>query len=33
MNWQDYIVVNPGSFHGKACVKRTRILVSMNLDI
>jgi uncharacterized protein (DUF433 family) len=32
MNWQDYIVVDPGICHGKACVKGTRIPVSVILD-
>ena len=32
MNWQDYIVVDPGICHGKACVKGTRIMVSVILD-
>ena len=32
MNWQDYIVVDPTICHGKACVKGTRIMVSVILD-
>lgn len=32
MNWQDHIVVNPTVCHGKACVKGTRIMVSVILD-
>ncbi len=32
MNWQDYIVVDPAICHGKACVKGTRIMVSVVLD-
>ncbi len=32
MNWQDYIVVDPGICHGKACFKGTRIMVSVILD-
>ena len=32
MNWQDYIVVNPSVCHGKACIRGTRIPVSVILD-
>ncbi len=32
MRWQDYIVVDPTICHGKACVKDTRIMVSVILD-
>lgn len=32
MNWQDYIVVDPTICHGKACIKGTRIMVSVILD-
>jgi uncharacterized protein (DUF433 family) len=32
MNWQDYITVDPGICHGKACIKGTRIMVSVVLD-
>ena len=32
MNWQDYIVVDPHVCHGKACIKGTRIMVSVVLD-
>jgi uncharacterized protein (DUF433 family) len=32
MCWQDYIVVDPTVCHGKACVKGTRIMVSVILD-
>jgi len=32
MKWQDYIVVDPHICHGKACVKGTRIPVSVILD-
>lgn len=32
MNWQDYIVVDPTTCHGKACVKGTRIVVSVILE-
>ena len=30
--WQDYIVVDPFICHGKACIKGTRIMVSVVLD-
>jgi len=32
MNWQDFIVVDPTICHGKACIKGTRIMVSVILD-
>jgi uncharacterized protein (DUF433 family) len=32
MKWQDRISVDPMVCHGKACVKGTRILVSVVLD-
>lgn len=32
MSWQKYIVVDPAICHGKACIKGTRILVSVILD-
>ena len=32
MNWQDSISVDPNVCHGKACVKGTRIMVSVVLD-
>lgn len=32
MNWQDRIVVDPQICHGKACIKGTRIMVSVILD-
>ena len=32
MNWQDYIAVDPSVCHGKACIKGTRIMVSVVLD-
>lgn len=31
-NWQDYITVDPNVCHGKACIKGTRIMVSVVLD-
>jgi uncharacterized protein (DUF433 family) len=32
MNWADYITVDPQVCHGKACMKGTRIMVSVVLD-
>ena len=32
MNWQEYITVDPDICHGKACVRGTRIMVSVILD-
>ncbi len=32
MNWQERITVDPSICHGKACIKGTRILVSVILD-
>ena len=32
MNWREHIVVDPSICHGKACVKGTRIMVSVVLD-
>ena len=32
MNWQDYIIVDPAICHGKACIKGTRVMVSVVLD-
>lgn len=32
MNWQDHITVDPAICHGKACIKGTRIMVSVILD-
>ena len=32
MNWREYITVNPSVCHGKACIKGTRIMVSVVLD-
>jgi uncharacterized protein (DUF433 family) len=31
MNWRDHIVVDPHICHGKACIKGTRIIVSIIL--
>lgn len=32
MRWQDHIVVDPAVCHGQACVKGTRIMVSVILE-
>lgn len=32
MNWQDRIAVDPQVCHGKACIKGTRVMVSVVLD-
>ncbi len=32
MNWRDHITVDPTICHGKACIKGTRIMVSVVLD-
>lgn len=32
MNWQAHITVDPNVCHGKACLKGTRIMVSVVLD-
>ena len=32
MNWKDRITVDPLVCHGKACIKGTRIMVSVILD-
>ncbi|NQT73489.1 MAG: DUF433 domain-containing protein [Chloroflexi bacterium] len=32
MKWQDYITVDPNVCHGRACIKDTRIMVSIILD-
>jgi uncharacterized protein (DUF433 family) len=32
MRWEDYITSDPGVCHGQACVKGTRIMVSVVLD-
>jgi uncharacterized protein (DUF433 family) len=32
MMWQDQIVVDPAVCHGQACIKGTRVLVSVLLD-
>ncbi|HDY87779.1 MAG TPA: DUF433 domain-containing protein [bacterium] len=32
MDWRERITVNPSVCHGKACIKGTRIMVSVVLD-
>jgi uncharacterized protein (DUF433 family) len=32
MNWQERIAVDPNVCHGKACIKGTRVMVSVILD-
>ena len=32
MNWQEHITVDPAVCHGRACIKGTRIMVSIVLD-
>lgn len=32
MTWQERISVNPSICHGKACIKGTRVMVSVVLD-
>ncbi len=32
MDWRNYITVDPEICHGKACIKGTRIMVSVILD-
>jgi uncharacterized protein (DUF433 family) len=32
MNWQDYIAVDPEICHGRACIRGTRVMVSVILD-
>ncbi len=32
MNWREHITVDPAVCHGKACIKGTRIPVSVVLD-
>jgi len=32
VKWSDYITVDPHVCHGKACIKDTRIMVSVVLD-
>lgn len=32
MNWRDHIETNPNVCHGKACIRGTRVMVSVILD-
>ena len=32
MNWRERIVTNPQICHGKACIRGTRVMVSVVLD-
>ena len=32
MNWQDHITVDPTVCHGNACIKGTRVMVSVVMD-
>ena len=32
MMWKDYITIDPNIFHGKVCIKGTRVFVSIILD-
>lgn len=32
MNWRDRITTDPAICHGKACIKGTRVMVSVILD-
>ena len=32
MNWREHVTVNPNVCHGQACIKGTRVLVSIVLD-
>jgi uncharacterized protein (DUF433 family) len=32
MNWRDHITVDPLVCHGRACIKGTRVMVSVVLD-
>lgn len=32
MNWQEHIVVDPEVCHGRACIRGTRVMVSVILD-
>ena len=32
MRWQEHITVDPNVCHGKACVRGTRVMVSVVLD-
>jgi uncharacterized protein (DUF433 family) len=32
MDWRNYITVDPNICHGQACIKGTRVMVSVILD-
>ena len=32
MNWREHIAVDPAICHGRACIKGTRVMVSVVLD-
>ena len=32
MTWRDRITVDPGVCHGKACIRGTRVMISVILD-
>jgi len=32
MDWRDRITIDPAVCHGKACIKGTRVMVSVVLD-
>jgi uncharacterized protein (DUF433 family) len=32
MDWREYITVDPNVCHGQACIKGTRVMVSVVLD-
>ena len=32
MTWRDRVTVDPGVCHGKACIRGTRVMVSVILD-
>lgn len=32
MNWKEHITVDPNVCHGKACIRNTRVMVSVILD-
>lgn len=32
MNWREHITVDPNVCHGQACIKGTRVMVSVILD-
>ena len=32
MNWQERVTVDPAVCHGKACIRGTRVMVSVVLD-